>query len=155
MFRVLEADSGGAARVMDFTIFGLVLFSAVNLAVGNTGLEFFFISVFAAEYLIRLWCIVWHRNYRQGGLKSRLRYATTNAAAIIDFIAIWPTLVVMIIFGEVGVLPIFRLVLQRRIYDGTLAAGPFPSQMYVVQMSQQYLRHEAFPKQHVKPSLEY
>ena len=45
------------------------------------------------------------------------------------------------------------LVLQRRIYDGTLAAGPFPSQMYVVQMSQQYLRHEAFPKQHVKPSL--
>ena len=45
------------------------------------------------------------------------------------------------------------LVLQRRIYDGTLAACPFPSQMYVVQMSQQYLRHEAFPKQHVKPSL--
>ena len=45
------------------------------------------------------------------------------------------------------------LVLQRCIYDGTLAAGPFPSQMYVVQMSQQYLRHEAFPKQHVKPSL--
>ena len=45
------------------------------------------------------------------------------------------------------------LVLQRRIYDGTLAAGPFPSQMYVVQMSQQYLRHEAFPKRHVNPSL--
>lgn len=117
VFHVLEADSGGAARIVDFTIFGLVLFSAVNLAVSNTKLEFFFISVFAAEYLIRLWCIVWHRNYRQGGWKARLRYATTNAAAIIDFIAIWPTLVVMIIFGEVEVLPIFRLI-SRLIMTG-------------------------------------
>ncbi len=117
VFHVLEADSGGAARIVDFTIFGLVMFSAVNLAVGNTKLEFFFISVFAAEYLIRLWCIVWHHNYRRGGWKSRLRYATTNAAAIIDFIAIWPTLVVMIIFGEVEVLPIFRLV-SRLIMTG-------------------------------------
>ena len=117
VFHVLEADSGGAARVVDFTIFGLVLFSAVNLAIGNTKLEFFFISVFAAEYLIRLWCIVWHRNYPQGGWKSRLRYATTNAAAIIDFIAIWPTLAVMIVFGEVEVLPIFRLV-SRLIMTG-------------------------------------
>ena len=87
-FTSWRRTAGGAARVVDFTIFGLVLFSAVNLAIGNTKLEFFFISVFAAEYLIRLWCIVWHRNYRQGGWKSRLRYATTNAAAIIDFIAI-------------------------------------------------------------------
>ena len=117
VFHVLEADSGGAARIVDFTIFGLVLFSAVNLAVGNTQLEFFFIGVFAAEYLIRLWCIVWHSNYRQGGWKSRLRYATTNAAAIIDFIAIWPTLVVMIVFGEVEVLPIFRLI-SRLIMTG-------------------------------------
>lgn len=117
VFHVLEADSGGAARVVDFTIFGLVLFSAVNLAIGNTRLEFFFISVFAAEYIIRLWCIVWHRSYRRGGWKARLRYATTNAAAIIDFIAIWPTLVVMIILGEVEVLPIFRLI-SRLIMTG-------------------------------------
>ena len=117
VFHVLEADSGGAARIVDFIIFGLVMFSAINLAIGNTKLEFFFISVFAAEYLIRLWCIVWHQNYRQGGWKIRLRYATTNAAAIIDFIAIWPTLVVMIIFGEVEVLPIFRLV-SRLIMTG-------------------------------------
>ncbi len=54
---------------------------------------------------------------------------------------------------EQAALAVDPLVSQRRIYDGTLAAGPFPSQMYVVQMSQQYLRHEAFPKQHVKPSL--
>ena len=107
----------GAARVVDFTIFGLVLFSAVNLAIGNTELEFFFVSVFAAEYVVRLWCIVWHRNYRQGGWRSRLRYATTNPAAIIDFIAIWPTLAVMIVFGEVEVLPIFRLV-SRLIMTG-------------------------------------
>ncbi len=117
VFHVLEADSDGAARVVDFTIFALVLFSAVNLAIGNTQLEFFFISVFAAEYVIRLWCIVWHRNYAQGGFKARLRYATTNVAAVIDFIAIWPTLVVMIIFGEVEVLPIFRLV-SRLIMTG-------------------------------------
>ena len=117
VFHVLEADSGGAARVVDFTIFGLVLFSAVNLAIGNTELEFFFVSVFAAEYVVRLWCIVWHRNYRQGGWRSRLRYATTNPAAIIDFIAIWPTLAVMIVFGEVEVLPIFRLV-SRLIMTG-------------------------------------
>ena len=58
VFHVLEADNGGPARVVDFTIFGLVLISAVNLAVGNAQLEFAFISVFAAEYLIRLW---WHR----------------------------------------------------------------------------------------------
>ena len=117
VFHVLEADNGGPARIVDFTIFGLVLFSAVNLAIGNTKLEFFFISVFAAEYLIRLWCIVWHRNYRQGGVKARLKYATTNAAAIIDFIAIWPTLAVMIIFGEVEILPIFRLI-SRLIMTG-------------------------------------
>ena len=117
VFHVLEADSGGAARIVDFTIFGLVLFSAVNLAVGNTKLEFFFIGVFAAEYIIRLWCIVWHRNYRRGGWQARLRYATTNGAAIIDFIAIWPTLVVMIVFGEVEVLPIFRLI-SRLIMTG-------------------------------------
>ena len=117
VFHVLEADSTGPARVLDFIIFGLVLFSAVNLAVGNPRLEFFFVSVFASEYIIRLWCIVWHRDYRQGGFKGRLRYATTNAAAIIDFIAIWPTLVVMIIFGEVEVLPIFRLI-SRLIMTG-------------------------------------
>ena len=117
VFHVLEADSGGAARIVDFTIFGLVLFSAVNLAVGNTKLEFFFIGVFAAEYIIRLWCIVWHRNYRRGGWQARLRYATTNGAAIIDFIAIWPTLAVMIVFGEVEVLPIFRLI-SRLIMTG-------------------------------------
>ena len=117
VFHVLEADNSGAARIVDFTIFGLVMFSAVNLAIGNTRLEFFFISVFAGEYLIRLWCIVWHRNYGQGGWKGRLRYATTNGAAIIDFIAIWPTLLVMIIFGEVEVLPIFRLI-SRLIMTG-------------------------------------
>ena len=70
VFHVLEADSTGAARLVDFAIFGLVLFSAVNLAVGNTGLEYFFISVFAGEYIIRLWCIVWHRDYRQGGWRG-------------------------------------------------------------------------------------
>ena len=117
VFHVLEADNGGPARVVDFTIFGLVLFSAVNLAIGNNRLEFFFVSVFAAEYIIRLWCIVWHRNYRQGGFRARFKYATTNAAAIIDFIAIWPTLVVMIIFGEVEILPIFRLI-SRLIMTG-------------------------------------
>lgn len=143
VFHVLEADSSRAARVVDFFIFGLVLFSAVNLAVGNASLELIFVSIFAAEYVIRLWCIVWHRDYcqqcrskgrldtaasapagrrnrdyrRQGGFKGRLRYATTNAAAIIDFIAIWPTLAVMIIFGEVEVLPIFRLI-SRLIMTG-------------------------------------
>ena len=117
VFHVLEADNGGPARVVDFTIFGLVLISAVNLAIGNHTLEFFFISVFAAEYLIRLWCMVWHRDYRQGGWKGRLKYATTNAAAVIDFIAIWPTLVVMIVFGEVEILPIFRLI-SRLIMTG-------------------------------------
>ena len=117
VFHVLEADNGGPARVVDFTIFGLVLFSAVNLAIGNTRLEFFFVSVFAAEYIIRLWCIVWHRNYRQGGIRARLKYATTNAAAIIDFIAIWPTLAIMIIVGEVEILPIFRLI-SRLIMTG-------------------------------------
>ena len=117
VFHVLEADSSRAARIVDFFIFGLVLFSAVNLAAGNASLELIFVSVFAAEYVIRLWCIVWHRNYRQGGFKGRLRYATTNAAAIIDFIAIWPTLAVMIIFGEIEVLPIFRLI-SRLIMTG-------------------------------------
>ena len=117
VFHVLEADNGGPARVVDFTIFGVVLLSAVNLAVGDVQLEFFFISVFAAEYIIRLWCIVWHRDYSDGGFKARLRYATTNVAAVIDFIAIWPTLVVMIIFGEVELLPIFRLV-SRLIMTG-------------------------------------
>ena len=117
VFHVLEADSSGAARVVDFFIFGLVLFSAVNLAVGNASLELIFVSVFAAEYVIRLWCIVWHRDYRQGAFKGRLRYAVTNAAAIIDFIAIWPTLIVMLIFGEVEVLPIFRLI-SRLIMTG-------------------------------------
>ena len=117
VFHVLEADSSRAARIVDFFIFGLVLFSAVNLAAGNANLELIFVSVFAAEYVIRLWCIVWHRNYRQGGFKGRLRYATTNAAAIIDFIAIWPTLAVMLIFGEVEVLPIFRLI-SRLIMTG-------------------------------------
>ena len=117
VFHVLEADSSGAARVVDFFIFGLVLFSAVNLAVGNASLELIFVSVFAAEYVIRLWCIVWHRDYRQGGFKGRLCYAVTNAAAIIDFIAIWPTLIVMLIFGEVEVLPIFRLI-SRLIMTG-------------------------------------
>ena len=117
VFHVLEADSSGAARVVDFFIFGLVLFSAVNLAVGNASLELIFVSVFAAEYVIRLWCIVWHRDYRPGGFKGRLRYAVTNAAAIIDFIAIWPTLLVMLIFGEVEVLPIFRLI-SRLIMTG-------------------------------------
>ena len=130
VFHVLEADSSRAARIVDFFIFGLVLFSAVNLAVGNASLELIFVSVFAAEYVIRLWCIVWHRDYCQqcrskdrskgrskGGFKERLRYATTNAAAIIDFIAIWPTLIVMIIFGEVEVLPIFRLI-SRLIMTG-------------------------------------
>lgn len=117
VFHVLEADNGGPARVVDFTIFGLVLLSAVNLALGNARLEFFFVSAFAAEYVIRLWCIVWHRDYANGGFKARLRYATTNFAAVIDFIAIWPTLVVMIIFGEVELLPIFRLV-SRLIMTG-------------------------------------
>ena len=118
VFHVLEADHGGAARLVDFAIFGLVLVSAVNLAIGNTRLEFVFISVFAAEYLIRLWCIVWHEQYhRYGSFKSRLRYATTNVAAVIDFIAIWPTLAVMIIFGEVEILPIFRLI-SRLIMTG-------------------------------------
>ena len=117
VFHVLEADSSRAARIVDFFIFGLVLFSAVNLAAGNANLELIFVSVFAAEYVIRLWCIVWHRNYRQGGFNGRLRYATTNAAAIIDFIAIWPTLAVMLIFGEVEVLPIFRLI-SRLIMTG-------------------------------------
>ena len=111
VFHILEADDSPAARVIDFVIFGLVLFSAVNLAVGNTGLEFFFIAVFAAEYIVRLWCIVWHRDYdRPGAWRGRLKYAATNAAAIIDFIAIWPTLVIMLIFGEVEILPIFRLI---------------------------------------------
>ena len=117
VFHVLEADSSGAARVVDFFIFGLVLFSAVNLAVGNASLELLFVSVFAAEYVIRLWCIVWHRDYARGGFKGRFRYAVTNAAAIIDFIAIWPTLAVMLIFGEVEVLPIFRLI-SRLIMTG-------------------------------------
>ena len=117
VFHVLEADSGGAARLVDFTIFGLVLFSAVNLAVGNTRLEFFFVSVFAVEYIIRLWCIVWHRDYRRGAWRARLKYGATNPAAIIDFIAIWPTLVIMIIFGEVEILPIFRLI-SRLIMTG-------------------------------------
>ena len=35
VFHVLEADNGGPARVVDFTIFGVVLLSAVNLAVGR------------------------------------------------------------------------------------------------------------------------
>ena len=117
VFHVLEADSGGAARVVDFAIFGLVLFSAVNLAVDNTRLEFCFVSAFAVEYVIRLWCIVWHRDYGPGRWKGRLKYATTNAAAVIDFIAIWPTLLVMIVFGEVEVLPIFRLI-SRLIMTG-------------------------------------
>ena len=117
VFHVLEADSTGAARIVDFFIFGLALFSAVNLAVGNYSLELFFVSVFAAEYVIRFWCIVWHRDYQQGGFKGRLRYATTNPAAVIDFIAIWPTLAMMIIFGEVEVLPIFRLI-SRLIMTG-------------------------------------
>ncbi len=117
VFHVLEADNGGPARMVDFTIFGLVLISAVNLAIGNTKLEFFFVSVFAAEYVIRLWCIVWHRDYRQGGWKARLKYATTNTAAVIDFVAIWPTLAVMIVFGEVEILPIFRLI-SRLIMTG-------------------------------------
>ena len=117
VFHVLEADSSGAARVVDFFIFGLVLFSAVNLAVGNASLELLFVSAFAAEYVIRLWCIVWHRDYQRGGFRGRFRYAVTNAAAIIDFIAIWPTLAVMLIFGEVEVLPIFRLI-SRLIMTG-------------------------------------
>ena len=66
--------------------------------------------MFAAEYIVRLWCIVWHRDYARGGWRARLKYATTNAAAVIDFIAIWPTLVIMLIFGEVEILPIFRLI---------------------------------------------
>ena len=57
------------------------------------------------------------RDYRRGGWKARLKYATTNAAAVIDFVAIWPTLVVMIIFGEVEILPIFRLI-SRLIMTG-------------------------------------
>lgn len=118
VFHVLEADDSPPARVVDFFIFSLVLVSAVNLAVGNTRLEFFFISVFAAEYIIRLWCIVWHRDYhRPGRWRGRLKYATTNAAAIIDFLAIWPTMMVMIVFGEVEVLPIFRLI-SRLIMTG-------------------------------------
>ena len=111
VFHILEADDSPAARAIDFLIFGLVLFSAVNLAVGNTGLEFFFIAVFAAEYIIRLWCIVWHRDYhRAAPWRGRLKYAATNPAAIIDCLAIWPTLVIMLIFGEVEILPIFRLI---------------------------------------------
>ena len=111
VFHILEADDSPAARAIDFVIFGLVLFSAVNLAVGNTGLEFAFIAAFATEYIVRLWCIVWHRDYyRPGVWRGRLKYAGTNAAAIIDFIAIWPTLVIMLIFGEVEILPIFRLI---------------------------------------------
>ena len=111
VFHILEADDSPAARAIDFVIFGLVLFSAVNLAVGNTGLEFAFIAAFATEYVVRLWCIVWHRDYHRPGVwRGRLKYAGTNAAAIIDFIAIWPTLVIMLIFGEVEILPIFRLI---------------------------------------------
>lgn len=116
-FHVLEADDSGVARLVELLVFGLVLFSAVNLAVGNASLELLFVSVFAAEYVIRLWCIVWHRDYQPGGFKGRLRYAVTNAAAVIDFIAIWPTLAMMIIFGEVEVLPIFRLI-SRLIMTG-------------------------------------
>lgn len=116
-FHVLEADDSSIARLVELLVFGLVLFSAVNLAVGNANLELLFVSVFAAEYVIRLWCIVWHRDYDQGSFKGRLRYAVTNAAAIIDFIAIWPTLAMMIIFGEVEVLPIFRLI-SRLIMTG-------------------------------------
>ena len=118
-FHVLEDSTEPMGRLADYVIFFMVVFSVVNLAIGNTELEIVFLSVFAAEYLLRLWAIVWHRDHDGDGSrwKSRLKYAVTDPAAIIDFIAIWPTLVVMLVFGEVEFLPVFRL-LSRVIMTG-------------------------------------
>ena len=119
-FHVLEDSTEPIGRFVDYVIFFMVVFSVVNLAIGNTELEIAFLSIFAAEYLLRLWAIVWHKGYNYGDgdwWRGRLKYATTDPAAIIDFIAIWPTLIVMLIFGEVEFLPVFRLI-SRMIMTG-------------------------------------
>ena len=120
LFHILEDSTEPLGKFIDYAIFFLVVFSAVNLAVGNTELEIAFLSIFAAEYVLRLWAIVWHKDYgsRDGDWwRGRLKYAVTDPAAIIDFVAIWPTLVVMLIFGEVEFLPVFRLI-SRMIMTG-------------------------------------
>ena len=73
---MLEDSTEPIGRFVDYVIFFMVVFSVVNLAIGNTELEIAFLSIFAAEYLLRLWAIVWHKGYNYGDLV--LKYATTD-----------------------------------------------------------------------------
>ena len=74
-------------------------------------LEIVSVSIFALEYLLRLWCCVDKIDYaqlKQPNWKKRLRYAT-SPLAVIDLIAILPTILMAFITFDLRFLRVIRL----------------------------------------------
>ncbi|WP_419147773.1 ion transporter [Pseudoalteromonas 'SMAR'] len=74
-------------------------------------LEIISVSIFALEYVLRLWCCVDKIEYaqlKQPNWKKRLKYAT-SPLAVIDLIAILPTILMAFITFDLRFLRVIRL----------------------------------------------
>ena len=109
------------AQAVDWTLIALVL---VNVAVGIlasvpsllaaydgpfTLLEVFSLTLFGAEYLVRLWCAPEHAPWREkGDWRARLSFLL-RPSSLFDLAAILPALIVAMQGGDLGALVIPRL----------------------------------------------
>lgn len=124
VYEVLEDGGSGdpAARAFDRFIVTLILINVTTIVLETVpslratwggwfrGVELVTVAIFTVEYGLRLWVADIHPPLRPlGSLRARLTYAV-QPVAIIDLLAILPT-VVGIVFDiwDVNVLAIFRL----------------------------------------------
>ena len=110
------------SRLFDYAIGALIVVNAVVVSLETIqpldtqysgffiGFEVFSVGVFLAEYIVRVWTSIENPRYdRHKPVRSRLRYAVTFYA-IVDLLAVLPSLLAFFIWPELRVLRVFRLI---------------------------------------------
>lgn len=123
VYTVIEAGgSGPAARLFDDAMVVLIVMNVIAVILESVpsihdplATEFFIfdavsVAIFAVEYALRIWVSIEIPAVRQrGAWRGRLMFAT-RPAQIIDFLAFAPALLSMLMnFGDLRVLRVFRL----------------------------------------------
>ncbi|MEJ1161017.1 cyclic nucleotide-gated ion channel [Prosthecomicrobium sp. N25] len=124
VYEILEANAGGdrVAHLVSVGIIGLIVINVAAVVLETVpqlrgsyerlfvAIELVTVALFAVEYILRVWVADLHGPLiKYGPIGARLRYMA-HPGAIIDFLAIAPTLVGFIFdVFDVNVLVIFRL----------------------------------------------
>jgi len=121
---LIQNDAGLTGRVLNRSIAALIIINVIALMVETVEpigreyallfrvVEYVSITIFLAEYLTRLWCIVEDAEYSRP-ISGRLRYAV-SPLAIIDLVAILPGLLPFIA-ADLRVLRLARILRIARI----------------------------------------